>query len=148
MSSDERRSDCVLCRRPADWPVIRESEFWLTVVNRNQNLLGKTFIALCRHEEDIVALTPGEWAELQEEVQWVTERVRKAFAPDHFNYAFLMNLDRHVHLHVIPRYVGTRELASATFDDPDYPDSYRPARDDELTTKTVIDAVADALRVR
>jgi diadenosine tetraphosphate (Ap4A) HIT family hydrolase len=96
MSSDERRSDCVLCRRPVDWPVIRESEFWLTVVNRNQNLLGKTFIALCRHEEDIVALTPGEWAELQEEVQWVTERVRKAFAPDHFNYAFLMNLDRHV----------------------------------------------------
>jgi hypothetical protein len=46
MSSDERRSDCVLCRRPVDWPVIRESEFW--------------------------------------------------FAPDHFNYAFLMNLDRHV----------------------------------------------------
>jgi hypothetical protein len=94
MSSDERGSDCALCQRPVDWPVVRESEFWLTVVNRNQNLLGKTFIALCRHEEDIVALTPGEWV-----------------------------------------------------DDPDYPDSYRPAHDDELATKTVIDAVADALRV-
>jgi diadenosine tetraphosphate (Ap4A) HIT family hydrolase len=148
MGSDERRSDCVLCQRPVDWPVIRESEFWVTVVNRNQNLLGKTFIALCRHEEDVVALTSGEWAELQEEVRWVTERVAKAFAPDHFNYSFLMNLDRHVHLHVIPRYVGTRELAGVTFEDPDYPDSYRPARDDESTTKTVIDAVADALRLR
>jgi diadenosine tetraphosphate (Ap4A) HIT family hydrolase len=147
MSSDERGSDCALCQRPVDWPVVRESEFWLTVVNRNQNLLGKTFIALCRHEEDIVALTPGEWAGLQEEVRSVTERVAKAFAPDHFNYSFLMNLDRHVHLHVIPRYVGTRELAGVTFDDPDYPDSYRPAHDDELATKTVIDAVADALRV-
>jgi diadenosine tetraphosphate (Ap4A) HIT family hydrolase len=147
MDSDEPGGDCVLCHRPPDWPVVRESELWFTVVNRNQNLLGKTFIALRRHEEDVAALTPREWAELRAEVRWVTERVARAFAPDHFNYSFLMNLDRHVHLHVIPRYVGMRELAGATFEDPEYPDAYGPAPESELASAAVVDAVTDALSV-
>jgi diadenosine tetraphosphate (Ap4A) HIT family hydrolase len=146
MAADAPSPDCVLCRRSVDLPVVRESELWLTVVNRNQNLLGKTFIALRRHEEHVVGLTPAEWADLREEARWVTERVREAFAPDHFNYSFLMNLDRHVHLHVIPRYVDTRELAGVTFADPDYPDAYRRTSDDELVGAAVVDAVARALR--
>lgn len=100
MDSDDRDADCALCRHPIDGPVLHESELWLTLVNRNQNVL---------------------------------------------NYSFLMNLDRHIHLHVIPRYVGTRELAGATFSDPDYPDKYRPTPGDQLASETVIAAVADAL---
>lgn len=134
----------MLCQRPPAWPVVHESQLWLTIVNRNQNLLGKTFIVLRRHEEEVAAVTSDEWRELQGELRWVTDRVRHAFAPDHFNYSFLMNLDRHVHLHVIPRYVGTRELAGVEFTDADYPDSYRaPAH--ELASEAVIAAVAAAL---
>jgi diadenosine tetraphosphate (Ap4A) HIT family hydrolase len=143
---DTGDSECALCRRDADWPLVRESELWLTIVNRNQNLLGKTFIALRRHEEEVSALTAAEWAALHDELSWVTERVRAAFAPDHFNYSFLMNLDHHAHLHVIPRYLGTRELAGLTFEDPDYPDAYRPAPAAELASDAVVDAVARALR--
>jgi diadenosine tetraphosphate (Ap4A) HIT family hydrolase len=33
---------------------------------------------------------------------------------------FLMNLDRHVHLHVVPRYRTARTYAGEVFDDPDY----------------------------
>jgi diadenosine tetraphosphate (Ap4A) HIT family hydrolase len=137
--------DCVLCRRDADRRVVRESELWLTIVNRNQNLLGKTFIALRRHEEQVVGVTPREWAELRDEVRWVTERIQAAFTPDHFNYSFLMNLDHHVHLHVIPRYLGTRELEGVTFEDRDYPDAYRPPPSGELVDDAVVDAVARAL---
>jgi diadenosine tetraphosphate (Ap4A) HIT family hydrolase len=68
-----------------------------------------------------------EWAELFEDVRWVSDRVRHAFAPDHFNYSFLMNMDPHVHLHVIPRYVESRELAGVEFTDPDYPLAYERA---------------------
>ena len=92
-------------------------------------------------------MTLKEWAELHDDVRWVTKRVQQAFAPDHFNYAFLMNLDPHVHLHVIPRYVGTRKLAGVEFTDPDYPDSYgAPPAATEVTSRTVIDAVEKALR--
>jgi len=127
--------------------VVHESRLWLTVINRNQNLLGKTFIALRRHEEEVARLTVQEWTELLDEIRWVTKRVRQAFAPDHFNYAFLMNLDRHVHLHVIPRYVGTRGLVGVEFTDPDYPDSYRaPPSSAEVASRGVIDEVEAALR--
>jgi diadenosine tetraphosphate (Ap4A) HIT family hydrolase len=146
MDSDEPGGDCVLCHRPPDLPVVRESELWFTVVNRNQNLLGKTFIALRRHEEDVAALTPREWAELRAEVRWVTERVARAFAPDHFNYSFLMNHDPHVHLHVIPRYLATRELAGVLFTDPEYPESYKtPPGRAEVASGAVIAAVEAAL---
>jgi diadenosine tetraphosphate (Ap4A) HIT family hydrolase len=127
--------------------VIRESPLWLTFINRNQALLGKTIIALRRHEEDVASITGNEWVELQGEVSWVTERLRHAFAPDHFNYSFLMNADRHVHLHVIPRYVGTRELVGVEFTDPDYPDSYlTPPGPTEIAHPAVIRAVETALR--
>jgi diadenosine tetraphosphate (Ap4A) HIT family hydrolase len=141
------RRDCLLCQGRLETPVIRESRRWLVFINRNQNLLGKTIIALRRHEEDVAAVTLEEWAELQHEVRWVTKRLQQAFAPDHFNYSFLMNADRHVHLHVIPRYVGTRELAGVEFADPDYPDSYqvRPGLA-QVASRAVIAAVEQALR--
>jgi diadenosine tetraphosphate (Ap4A) HIT family hydrolase len=139
--------NCILCTAQLDTPVIRESQYWRTVINRNQNLLGKLFIALRRHEEDVTWVTTDEWDELRGEIRWATERLTHAFAPDHFNYSFLMNVDRHVHLHVIPRYVGVRSFAGLEFSDPDYPDAYRlvPSRADVAGTD-LIAGVAAALR--
>jgi diadenosine tetraphosphate (Ap4A) HIT family hydrolase len=143
----ETSQACFLCQGQLATPVIRESPLWLTFINRNQALLGKTIIALRRHEEKVAAITPEEWVELQHEIGWVTERLRRAFAPDHFNYSFLMNADRHVHLHVIPRYVGTRDLAGVEFTDPDYPDTYQtPPGPTEIADAAVISAVEAALR--
>ena len=89
---------CALCRPALLTPIVRESAHWRTTINRSQNLPGKLLIAL-RH---------------------------RAFRPDHFNCAFLQNQDRHVHLHVIPRYAGTHAFAGREFADPDWPDHYRP----------------------
>jgi diadenosine tetraphosphate (Ap4A) HIT family hydrolase len=140
-------TDCLLCEGQLETPVVRASPLWFAFVNRNQDLLGKTIIALRRHEEEVAGISRAEWAELQQEIRWVTERLRQAFAPDHFNYAFLMNADRHVHLHVIPRYVGTRTVAGFRFADPDYPASYRvPPGPAEVASRAVIATVEAALR--
>jgi diadenosine tetraphosphate (Ap4A) HIT family hydrolase len=139
--------DCFLCEARFETPVLRRSPLWVTFINRNQDVLGKTIVALRRHEENVAALTLQEWTELRDEIRWVTKRVQQAFAPDHFNYAFLMNRDPHVHLHVIPRYVGTRELAGVEFADPDYPDRYHaPPAPNEVASRDVIDALEAALR--
>ena len=122
-------AECDLCRAALETPVLRESPLWRTALNRNQNLLGKTIIVLRRHEEDVAALREAEWTELRGELTWVTSRLRQAFAPDHFNYAFLQNQDRHVHLHVIPRYASPRKVGVAVFDDAAYPDHYRPGEE-------------------
>ena len=76
------------------------------------------------HEEQVANLSEQELQEVHAHVQHTTERLHRAFAPDHFNYAFLQNQDRHVHLHVIPRYARARMVAGVRFEDPDYPGHY------------------------
>jgi diadenosine tetraphosphate (Ap4A) HIT family hydrolase len=135
---------CALCKPELETPVLRESRHWRTALNRNQNLLGKTIVVLRRHEEAVAALSADEWSELRGELAWVTERLRLAFAPDHFNYAFLQNQDRHVHLHVIPRYAGDREVDGAVFEDAAYPDHYRLGEERRLDGRG-IEAIRRAL---
>lgn len=93
---------CGLCS-PELAPVLAQGERWLVVLNRNQNLLGKCLLVLRRHIEAVRELTPEEWMELHEQLSRTTEALSLTFRPDHFNYAFLQNQDRHVHMHVIPR---------------------------------------------
>jgi len=114
---------CNLCD-PNLAPVIAESDYWRLVLNRNQNLLGKCFLVARRHLEAVPELSPAEWMDLHRQLARTTQMLTLAFHPDHFNYAFLQNQDRHVHLHVIPRYARPRTFADVVFDDPDYPAHY------------------------
>lgn len=119
--SNDGPGDCVLCS-PELAPVIDVSRHWRLVLNRNQCLIGKCMLVLLRHEERVVAITTDEWADLREQMCRTSAMLTSAFRPDHFNYVFLQNQDRHVHLHIIPRYAGSREYAGLTFSDADYPD--------------------------
>jgi diadenosine tetraphosphate (Ap4A) HIT family hydrolase len=131
---------CALCGS-LETPSLHETRFWRTALNRNQNLLGKLIVVLRRHEEQVAALSSEEWGELQDHVVWATERLRAAFSPDHFNYAFLQNQDRHVHLHVIPRYAAPRQLAGLGFSDADYPDHYRVPGPENRVGRDVLEAI-------
>src|SRR3990172_5484549 len=137
-------SDCVLCRPRLETPVLRETHHWRIAVNRNQNLLGKLFISLQRHEDQVVRLSDEEWGALRGEIAWATEQLRGAFAPDHFNYSFLQNQDRHVHLHVIPRYASPRRIAGSDFDDLENPNHYGVGVDRRLGSD-VIAAISAAI---
>ncbi len=121
---------CPLCD-PQLAPVIAEGRYWRLVLNRNQNLLGKCFLVLRHHLEAVPELTAAEWTDLHPQLAHATHVLVQAFQPDHFNYAFLQNQERHIHLHVIPRYAAVRTFDGLTFDDPDYPGHYSvpaPAR--------------------
>lgn len=69
-----------------------------------------------------------------------------AFQPDHFNYAFLQNQDRHIHLHIIPRYNEPRVFAGITFDDPDYPAHYAVPAPSRYLARNQFTALAERLR--
>src|SRR5262249_13641142 len=138
-------SACSLCA-PDLAPILDEGVYWRLVLNHNQNLLGKCFLVLRRHEEAVVALTTDEWMELQQHSTRATHALVLAFAPDHFNYAFVQNEDPHVHLHIIPRYAGTRTFAGRLFIDPDYPDHYAvPSPTNRLSADEAL-ALAEHLR--
>jgi diadenosine tetraphosphate (Ap4A) HIT family hydrolase len=114
---------CTLCR-PDLAPILAQSEFWTLMLNTNQRFLGACFLSLRRHLEPVTELTPAEWTALQPELIRATQALKTSFQPDHFNYAFLQNQDRHIHMHIYPRYARSRTFAGVVFDDPDYPSHY------------------------
>jgi diadenosine tetraphosphate (Ap4A) HIT family hydrolase len=109
---------CGLCHE-ARWQVWAHP-YWSLYLNDNQNLLGKVMLVLNRHCESVPELTPEEWMQLRVEVHDAELALDRLFRPDHFNLMFLMNLDRHVHLHVVPRYRTARTYAGEDFADRDY----------------------------
>ena len=131
---------CSLCGPGLE--ALAESKYWRLVVNRNQNLLGKCMLGLRRHLESVPELTKEEWADLYPEVKRANAALKSAFAPDHFNYAFLQNQDRHVHLHIIPRYATPRTFAGMVFEDPDYPAHYSVPGPSRMLEKEKLDLLA------
>jgi diadenosine tetraphosphate (Ap4A) HIT family hydrolase len=87
------------------------------VLNDDQGFLGRCYFALNRHETYLTRLTTAELTEL-----WgLFERVKSAldllWSPDHYNYVFLMNVQPHLHGHIIPRYSVEREFESHLYTD-------------------------------
>ena len=113
---------CVLCGR-LTYPVA-DGAHWTIALNLNQNLLGKVMIVANRHVEQVTELDPNEWASLHAEVQRVERALDRIFAPDLYNFAFLMNMDRHVHMHVVPRYRDSREWHGESWTDPHFGSLY------------------------
>jgi diadenosine tetraphosphate (Ap4A) HIT family hydrolase len=92
-------------------------QYWSITLAHEQNYLGKCIIALRRHEEDFLALTADERAEMWEAAREVRDALTRCFAPDRFNYQVLGNSVPHVHMHLTPRYQTPREFAGETFTD-------------------------------
>ena len=133
---------CSLCS-PDLGPVLATSQYWRLILNHNQNLLGKCFLVLRRHLQSVPHLDAAEWQELHAQLAAATHALQQAFQPDHFNYAFLQNQDRHIHMHIIPRYAAPRQFKRLTFGDPDYPSHYAvPASVRRLDALDVADLAA------
>ncbi len=100
--------------------VVERGEFWTLALNHNQNLPGKSVLVLNRHRERVQDLTAQEWASLRPYTARVTSALDKLFVPDLYNFAFLMNFDAHVHLHIVPRYASPIEWRGETYADEHY----------------------------
>ena len=125
--------------------VVLDNAHWTMAVNENQATLGRVFFALKRHETDVTALSADERESLWRFLAEAKEALAALFAPDHFNYMFLMNLDPHVHMHIFPRYAAAREFAGQSFADSRYGDHYDPAEGRPLDDSTR-EALVSALR--
>lgn len=110
--------NCALCK-PLEHYEICSFQYWRVVANYNQNKLGKCMVCLKRHDEDICNLSEDEIKELWDIIRKLKAALAACFRLEHFNYAFLMNKDAHVHLHVIPRYQSRRVFAGMEFQDSD-----------------------------
>lgn len=138
---------CLFCANraePKDY--VGSRSYWHILINRNQNYLGKTMLVLKRHETDVAALTADEQIEFWQLLAHIHSALAMLFQPDHFNYAFLMNQDTHVHLHLIPRYKTSREFARLTFTDSHFGKHYQLT--ENIVPIEVRQKLAEELRAR
>jgi diadenosine tetraphosphate (Ap4A) HIT family hydrolase len=131
----EQYPGCEVCEVLPTIPeefVLAENDHWnANLRDRDQTLLGTSFITLKRHAYELDQLTPDEDTAFVEVRNAVIRALRTSFSPTTFNVSCLKNdafqADpdntpselAHVHYHVKPRY-GTQpiEFAGETFTDP------------------------------
>ena len=68
------------------------------------------------------------------------------FEPDQYDYAFLMNVDRQVHLHVVLRYQAIRTWFDQRFDDPHWGEVFGPEQ--RVLEPDELERLRDQIRAR
>jgi diadenosine tetraphosphate (Ap4A) HIT family hydrolase len=128
--------------------LVDHGELWTMCVNRNQALLGRCYFKLNHHSVDATELNGDETLALAEWFRRANKALKAVFSPDHFNYVTLMNVEPHVHSHIIPRYKGNRQFAGVTFADKNFganfdglAEVWLPDTDFDNLAKTIADAL-------
>lgn len=83
-------------------------------------------LVLNRPCDSVTGIGLAEWSDLHRQITRVVVSLDLLFQPDLYNYAFLMNEDRQVHLHAILRYRSSRSQDGHGFDDPHWGSSFGP----------------------
>ena len=117
--------DCSFCKTD-EKSVLKKFKYWTVLLNYNQYYLGRCLIVLNRHLENYLEISDDEHKELWDVMHKVNHALTNLFSPDLFNYAVLMNVTRHVHMHLIPRYQAEREFEGHKFLDERWGKNYVP----------------------
>jgi len=101
--------------------LVKEYEHWVVLVRADQVTLGSLVLAAKGDATAFGALEPAAFAELGEIVPAIERALRAFCGYEKINYLMLMMVDPNVHLHVLPRYWGTRRWGDVDFPDAGWP---------------------------
>jgi diadenosine tetraphosphate (Ap4A) HIT family hydrolase len=109
---------------------IKDYKYWGVYLHENQEYLGRCVI-YCKRENalDLAEATKEEQDELFVILKSLKDALERCFQSDWMNYAFLGNVLRHLHGHVIPRYSGDREFEGIMFKDERWGQNYKTNAD-------------------
>ena len=115
--------------------LVAETDYWLVLVRPKQATYG-SLVLICKESATAFsALSSQAFTDLGVVVAGV-ERVLKAVVGyDKINYVMLMMVDPDVHMHVFPRYDGTREHDGVVFRDAGWPGAPNLGEGVELTAE-------------
>ena len=101
--------------------LIREWEHWVMLLRPAQVTLGSVVVAAKSDVGAFADLPSAAFTELADVVPAVEQVVKSMSDYERINWLMLMMVDPHVHLHVLPRYDGTREWQGVSFPDAGWP---------------------------
>jgi len=131
-TSDAERAavvpECVFCRIVDSGPpsaengVLWRGERTLAVLNLYPYASGHLLVLPLRHEDDLRKLDPEESAELWETTRSAAAALEAAYGPDGLNLGANLGraagagIPRHLHLHVLPRWLGDTNFMTTVAD--------------------------------
>ncbi|WP_088226925.1 HIT family protein [Desulfosporosinus sp. FKB] len=106
--------DCVFCGLPSE-ATIMENNYFRVIYDRNPVSKGHTLIISKRHMRNIFEASAEEMAAMGELLKQVKGKLDGEYHPDGYN--IMVNIEAvagqsvfHMHLHVIPRYLGDNDV--------------------------------------
>jgi diadenosine tetraphosphate (Ap4A) HIT family hydrolase len=123
--------------------LVREFEHWAVLVRADQVTLGSLVLAAKGDATAFGALEPAAFAELGEIIPAIERALRAFCGYEKINYLMLMMVDPEVHLHVLPRYSGTRRWGDADFPDAGWPKAPQLGNAVALSPEQVRDMAAE-----
>ena len=105
---------------------ILEGKFWHIEIHLNQCHLGRCVIVLNTHFENFTDLSDEQVSELWVFIKKIEKTIKKSFNCDLVNYTVLGNIDKHLHVHVVPRYSSPKTFSGVTFTDERFGKNYAP----------------------
>jgi diadenosine tetraphosphate (Ap4A) HIT family hydrolase len=106
--------------------LIKDFNHWALYLHENQSYLGRCYL-WCKRA-DALSLTDAsqeEWDELRGLLYYTEMALDTMFKPDMLNFAFLGNVTRRLHGHIIPRYARSVEFGGLTFEDKRWGQNYQ-----------------------
>jgi len=128
-----RREGCLFCDVPkadADRPnlLLQRGPLTYVVMNLYPYNNGHLMIVPYRHCADLAQLSPEESLEIMQAAQRSTRVLQRAFGAEGFNIGFNLGkaagagIAEHVHMHVVPRWVGDTNFMPVLTDTKVMPD--------------------------
>ncbi|MBO9610766.1 MAG: HIT family protein [Paenibacillaceae bacterium] len=99
-------------------------------LSRDQSYSGRCIIAFREHRTEWFHLTRMERAPFIEEVALAAQAINDVFAPDKINYAVYGDIVSHLHVHLVPKYIGGARWGEAFDNNVAHPSACLPAEYD------------------
>jgi diadenosine tetraphosphate (Ap4A) HIT family hydrolase len=103
-----RGDDCPICRSVATDDAVAELEVSRLMMGEDAPMPGYAWLPLRRHAIELHDLDDAEGAAFMRDVRRVSAAIAAATGAVKLNYEIHGNTVPHLHLHLLPRYVGDR----------------------------------------
>ncbi len=127
---------------------IKSYKHWDLYLHENQCYLGRVFVLLKNEKgvEDFLAIEGEARDEFFQIGADVKAALKTLFQPDKMNYAALSNTSPAIHVHIVPRYEGSREFAGVIFKDTRWGSNYAPYDRSFELEESILFQIRDALK--
>lgn len=121
----EKKDVCIFCENPKrddnESLIFEKRTHVFAMLNKYPYNSGHIMIAPYRHVINIEDLANEEWIELFQLMKDCLKAIRKIMSPDGFNIGFNIGKSsgagyEHIHLHIVPRWIGDTNFMPVLFD--------------------------------